>query len=126
MPFEPGNKLGKKIQPGEVKNPDGRPKKYLTTLKDMGYKMSEVEDTLKVLFILDEGELKKVAADKKATILERTIAKAFLKGLKGGSLFNIMQVLERTFGKPRETVDHNLKTSYNITLDLGNGKPKNT
>ena len=35
----------KPFKKGEVANPNGRPKKYVTLLKESGYKLSEINDT---------------------------------------------------------------------------------
>jgi len=56
---------------GETNNPNGRPKKYVTLLKEQGYKLSEVNDTIQTIMSMDMDELKQVWDNPKATILER-------------------------------------------------------
>ena len=70
-------------------NPNGRPKKYVTLLKDSGYKLSEINDTIQVMMSMDLTELKEVFDNPKATILEKTIANAMRKSLEKGSLYSI-------------------------------------
>jgi hypothetical protein len=91
------------IQKGQVLNPNGRPKKYVTLLKEAGYKMSEVNDTIQVMLSMDLDELAEVFRNPKATVLERTIANAMQKSLTKGSLYSIETLLTRVYGKPKET-----------------------
>jgi hypothetical protein len=88
---------------GETNNPNGRPKKYVTLLKEQGYKLSEVNDTIQTIMSMDMDELKQVWDNPKATILEKTIANALMTSLKKGSLYSIDTLLNRVYGKPKET-----------------------
>lgn len=89
---------------GQSGNPNGRPKKFTTLLKDNGYKASEINDTIQALLSLNMDELREVHEDVNATILEKTIANALFKSWKKGSLFSIETLLSRTFGRPKEQV----------------------
>lgn len=106
------------IQKGQVLNPNGRPKKYITLLKEQGYKLSEVNDTIQVMIAMDLEELKAVWENPKATILEKTIANAMRKSLEKGSLYSLETLMNRVYGKPKETVDNNIKTDEPITITL--------
>lgn len=106
------------IQKGQVLNPNGRPKKYVTLLKEQGYKLSEVNDTIQVMMAMDLEELKSVWENPKATILEKTIANAMRKSLEKGSLYSLETLMNRVYGKPKETVDNNIKTDEPITITL--------
>jgi predicted transcriptional regulator len=88
---------------GETANPNGRPKKYVTLLKEQGYKLSEVNDTIQTIMAMDLEELKAVWDNPKATVLEKTIANALRKSLEKGSLYSIDTLLNRVYGKPKET-----------------------
>jgi predicted transcriptional regulator len=88
---------------GEVRNPNGRPKKYVTLLRESGYKLSEVNDTIQTIMAMDLDELKQVWDNPKATVLEKTIANALKKSLEKGSLYSIDTLLNRVYGKPKET-----------------------
>ena len=46
------------FKPGESGNPNGRPRKIVSLLKDQGYKLSEINDTLMALLSMDMNELK--------------------------------------------------------------------
>ena len=78
----------KPFKKGEVANPNGRPKKYVSLLKESGYKLSEINDTIQAMMAMDMDELKSVWDNKHATILEKTIANAMMTSLKKGSLYS--------------------------------------
>ena len=102
-------------------NRNGRPKKYVTLLKEQGYKLAEINDTIQAMLSMDLDELKEVWQNPKATILEKTIANAMRKSLEKGSLYSIETLLSRVYGKPKETADVNqtVQGEIKITLDLG-------
>ena len=98
------------FKPGQSGNPNGRPRKYVSLLKEQGYKVSEINDTIQAMMSMDLEELKSVWDNPKATILEKTIAAAMRKSLEKGSLYSLETLLTRVYGKPKETVDTNNKT----------------
>jgi len=81
-----------KFKAGESGNPNGRPRKYVSQLREIGYKLSEINDTIQVMMAMDMEELKSVWDNPKATVLEKT----------------------RVYGKPRENAD--VKTEMTIRL----------
>ena len=85
-------------------NPKGRPKKYTTILKEHGYKISEINDTIQVMLSMSLDDLVIVRKDEGATIMERTIANAMIKSLKKGSLYSLETLLSRAFGQPKQEV----------------------
>ena len=91
---------------GESGNPNGRPRKYVSALKEHGYKASEINDCILVMISMSLDELKDVWQNPKATILEKTIANALRKSLEKGSLYSIETLLSRAVGKPKESIDH--------------------
>lgn len=84
-------------------NRNGRPKKYTTHLKAIGYSQSEIDDCIRVLLSLTEAELEECINDQKATILELTLAKSLQKSMQRGSLDTLQCLLDRTFGRPKNT-----------------------
>jgi len=88
---------------GETMNPNGRPRKYVSLLKEQGYKLAEVNDCIQAIMSMDMQELKSVWDNPKATVLEKTIAGALRKSLEKGSLYSIDTLLTRVYGKPKET-----------------------
>lgn len=90
---------------GETRNPNGRPRKYVSTLKAQGYKHSEVMECMQVMLSMTMEELKEVYQNEKSTVLEKTIAGSLAKGLEKKSMFTIETLLSRIFGKPREQTE---------------------
>lgn len=90
---------------GKSGNPNGRPKKFTTLLKEQGYKLSEINDTIQVMLSMNIDELTEVWKNDNSTILEKTIANAMMTSLKKGSLYSLETLLSRAFGKPVENVD---------------------
>lgn len=90
---------------GQSGNPKGRPKKWVSTLRDSGYKMSEVRDCILVMMAMTMDELKDAFENKNATALEKTVAGAIRKSITKGSLYSMETLMDRVFGKPRETID---------------------
>ena len=61
-------------------------------------------------------ELKSVWDNKDATILEKTIAGALKKSIEKGSLWSIETLLNRTFGKPIESIKQENTGETTITV----------
>lgn len=109
---------GKKFTKGVSGNPKGRPRKYCSTLKAQGYKLTEVNDCIQVMIQMTLNELKEVYNNANATALEKTIAGAIKKSLERGDLASIETLLNRVYGKPKETVDASLSGEVKVTLNL--------
>jgi hypothetical protein len=105
------------FEKGQSGNPNGRPRKYVSLLKEQGYKLSEINDTIQTMMAMDVSELQKVNDNPKATIMEKTIAAAMIKSLKNGSLFSLETLLTRVYGRPKETstVENTGKIEFVIT-----------
>jgi hypothetical protein len=114
------------IQKGETRNPNGRPRKYVSLLREQGYKLSEVNDTIQVLISMTIDELKEVYTNPKATILEKTIASAIRKSIEKGSLYSIETLLTRVYGKPKEQVDLNASGGMEIKVVYSDGSNNRT
>jgi hypothetical protein len=94
---------------GESGNPNGRPRKWISELKEKGYKPSEVNDCILVMLSMTLDELAEVYKNPKATIMEKTVANALKRSLEKGSLYSIDTLLNRAVGKPKESIDHTTK-----------------
>jgi hypothetical protein len=102
---------------------EGRPKKLITQMKEIGYTKSQVEDTMLAMLTLSRKELEKIDKGEEYTIMERTIAGALLKGHDKNSLFNLEMLLTRSQGKPKETIDQTIESkNFTITLNLDESK----
>lgn len=98
---------------GQSGNPNGRPKKFTTMLKQSGYTQYEINETIQVMMAMNMEELKDVHDDPNCTILEKTIANALFKSWKKGSLYSMDTLWNRVLGKPKEQVQ--LEGNLNIT-----------
>ena len=104
---------------GETANPNGRPKKFTTLMKEEGYKLSEVNDSIQAIMAMDEKQIKEVVKNDEATMLEKTVARAIIKSYEKGSLYSMDTLLSRVFGKPKETADATVEAKVvNVTLKL--------
>lgn len=108
-----------KMKKGETLNPNGRPRKYVSLLKESGYKLSEINDTIQSMMAMDLEELKAVWDNPKATVLEKTIANAMKKSLEKGSLYSLETLLTRVYGKPKEQMDINTDNKVEIVFVEG-------
>lgn len=109
----------KSFKPGQTGNPNGRPRKYVSLLKDQGYKLSEVNDCIQAIMSMTIEELKSVWDNKGATVLEKTIAGAIKKSIEKGSLYSIETLLTRVYGRPTETANVNNTGDINIKVTYG-------
>jgi hypothetical protein len=116
----PENIQPHQFKPGESGNPNGRPRKFVSQLKEQGYKLSEIKDTLMVLLSMDMDELQNVFLNPKSTVLEKAVANAIRKSIEKGSLLNIEMIITRAMGKPKETVQNNGSQELHIKVTYGN------
>ena len=101
-------------------NQNGRPKKVVTKLKELGYSKDDVNQTYMNMMGMTRQELEAIDKDKSGTytIAEQIIAGALVKAHDKNSLFNIETLVTRVHGKPKETVDQNIKTEEPIKITL--------
>jgi hypothetical protein len=85
--FARGNKLGKRFNPGESGNQQGRPKRTKIT-EALLSKLSETAP---------EGE---------ETVAER-VAQMLINEALNGNVQAIREIADRTEGRPRQAIDHN-------------------
>ena len=102
---------------GQSGNPAGRPKKLVSLMAMHGYKLSQVNDTIQIMLMMNLKELKVIFDNPDATILEKTIANAMISSLKKSSLYSVETLLTRIYGKPKETstVTNDGKIEFVIT-----------
>ena len=92
------------FQKGTSGNPNGRPRKYVSTLIDQGYKRSEINDTIQNMMAMTFEEVKAVWDNPTATVLEKTIASAIRKSIEKGTLYSLETLLSRVYGQPKQEV----------------------
>jgi hypothetical protein len=110
----------KPFKKGEVANPNGRPKKIVTKLKELGYGKDDINQTYMNMCAMNRQELELIDKDKTGqyTIIEQIIAGSLVKAHDKNSLFNLETLVTRVHGKPKETVDNNIKTDEPIIITL--------
>ena len=122
MGFKKGTKYGVGIKKGQVLNPNGRPKKFVSeVMMKTGFRPSQINDALMRIIRLDMKELNDLILNEKATILERIIAKAVLKDYMDGEISSLEKVLQRAIGAPTQHIESknlNIEVQY-ITLPDG-------
>lgn len=109
---------------GEVANPTGRPKKWVSKLRDKGYKKSEIVDAINVLITMDEKELTEVSQSEDVTVMEKIVSLALLESIRKKTLYNVETLLTRIYGQPKQEIDQTVTvTSFNISLNLNGDVP---
>lgn len=104
-------------QKGQSGNPGGRPKKFITTLKEQGYNKYEINWTIEILIAMTERELEDVERNPDSTILERIISAALLSSYKKKSLYAIDNLLTRAHGAPKQQIEQtNLNKEFTVTF----------
>jgi len=107
----------KKMKKGfdERRNLSGRPRKYISEIKDSGYKLSEIHGCLQVMLSMTLEELKQVYDSPQATVLEKIVANALVTSLKGGKLDAVETILSRIFSAPKNISDVSVATTITVT-----------
>jgi hypothetical protein len=85
------------------RNYAGAPRKLVSQIAEIGYTNSQLCDTIKNIAALTENEVKQIVDNEECTMFERMIAKAMIKDFSKSSLWNLEIVINRAFGKPKET-----------------------
>lgn len=106
MPRDAKQLIGKdfRANPQNI-NRRGRPRKFTTALREIGYTKGEINDTIQTMLAMDIEELRSVFESPKATILEKTIAGAMKKSLEKGTLYAVETLLSRAFGLPKQDIE---------------------
>lgn len=117
--------LGKRIQPGEVRNPRGAGahdpiKKALKKLT-----VHELESVIGLILFSDPSQLK-AESERDPTILKTWIASAALTGIKKGDLTHLTHLIDRVVGRVKERVEISGGTNSQVVLTMpANGSEKN-
>ena len=115
---------------GQSGNPNGRPKKVDTILKD--YFLSEhnlklskgqTQDIIQVILGKTRKELIDLAKNDDLPFWISLIAKKAEQDYKKGSIHLLDILFDRVYGKPKEVVDQNISSDNEIIIEIV--KPKN-
>ena len=80
--------------------------------------MPEINATIQNMMAMTMTELKAVYDNSQATILERTIANSMRKSLEKGTLDSMETLVNRVYGKPKETVDSTVYVTQPLFPDV--------
>jgi hypothetical protein len=100
-------------------NRSGAPRLLENRLKLDGYNKNQIKNTHNILLSLTIDQLKVIEADVTATILERTVARALLKGFEKGSLYNAETSTTRANGSPDQSIEANVGGKVEIVFEKG-------
>lgn len=105
MPFEKGNQIGKKFKPGVSGNPEGRPKKIYTILKETGYSADDIRTAQNEISWYTEKDLRAAANKKTNPAIVRILAKRFLSAIREGDYKSIKEIIDHIIGRAAQSVD---------------------
>jgi len=109
--------IEKGFKKGQSGNPNGRAKKYLTTVTDRtGYKNSEIADCMLSMLKMTVPEITQVSKSKDTPILENLIASAILGDIEKMELRNLDSILNRSYGKVKEHVEVEQKKENRVVI----------
>ena len=108
-----------KWKKGQSGNPAGRKKKFITIAKEEGYALTEINDAIQQILGMQIHELREIGENPKATILEKTVAKALYTSYSKGKLDNLETLLSRVFGKPKQQIDGNIEGEITVKFQDG-------
>jgi hypothetical protein len=103
---------------GQSGNPNGRPRKFVCLLKDMGYNKQDIDTTIQNMMAMTIEELADVYKDNNATVLEKTVANAIKRGIEKGTLYSIETLLNRVYGQPKQEVESNNTHEHNGKIQI--------
>jgi hypothetical protein len=113
-------------QKGEVRNPNGRPKKVDTILKEVfldeyniKLSKSQTDEIIKGILSKTRTELIELAKNDDLPFWVSMIAKKATRDYEKGSIHLLELLFDRVYGKPRETIDQTIEAkTFNVTLNL--------
>ena len=113
-------------QKGEVRNPNGRPKKVDTILKEIfldeyniKLSKSQTDEIIKGILSKTRTELIELAKNDDLPFWISMIAKKATRDYEKGSIHLLELLFDRVYGKPKETIDQTIEAkTFNVTLNL--------
>ena len=111
---------------GEVRNPNGRPKKVENVLKEfflseynIKLSSSQTNEIIKGILSKSRSELVDLAKNEDLPFWVSMIAKKATRDYEKGSIHLLELLFDRVYGKPKETLESTItEKSIKITLNL--------
>ena len=115
---------------GETRNPNGRPKKVETVLKELflaeyNVKLSagQTSDIIQSILSKSRSELMALAKNDELPFWISMIAKKATRDYERGSIHLLEILFDRVYGKPKETQHQTIESkNFTITLNLDESK----
>jgi hypothetical protein len=122
------NLIPHKMVKGETRNPNGRPKKVDTILKELflaeynvKLSQSQTNDIIQSILTKSRAELIDLAKNEELPFWIAMIAKKATRDYERGSIHLLELLFDRVYGKPKETIDQTIESkNFTITLNLDN------
>lgn len=87
---------------GQSGNPNGRPKKIYSVLKETGYSKDDIFTIFEEMLFYTIAELKAVVKDKNSPAIVVLVASAIKKGIENGEYNRIREIVYQLIGKPEQ------------------------
>lgn len=106
----------------QPKNKNGRkPSKLKKYIKDNNLNYNDVSAMAKYILPMNQEQISDLMKDPAVPIVIKLFAKGVLSDMKNGNYKNLMTLLDRAVGKPKETIEVNSKNqNYNQNIDYSN------
>ena len=102
----------------QPKNRGRKPSSVRKYIKDNNLSHADISAMAKFMLPLNQEQITTLLTDEKAPFMLRLFAKAVLSDMKKGYLDNILKIMDRAVGKPKEIVESTIDlTSQNHNID---------
>lgn len=95
----------------QPENNGRKPNKLKKYIDDNGLSSSDITAAIKHVLPLTEEEIKTLGEDKEAPILMRMFVSAIASDVECGTVNNLMRLLDRAFGSPKQDITHTIDDS---------------
>lgn len=105
-------------KPGQTGNPNGRPTKIYTILKQSGYTRDDVRTAFHEISWMTIEELKEKFADPASPAIIKVITHCFKRAIEKGDYRYISEIIQQTIGAPKQTLDANITIEQPLFPDV--------